>query len=385
MRSELSRAPPTEPDDFACAPLHGPHISPAPPPCPGRYVVNGLRMWLNWLYWQDVLQPGIELGIAWLLEAGHIGVADIWLFSRVIEDTVDTILTRSRAEAQLATLVGNAKQLEALHEAISAAQAAEKVLCGLGRIAGDDDAAVTIRCDFSRGHARVRVGDATSGASARLPPAVYALTGANGSGKSTLLALLSSCARGGLPPQGVTFHATCQIDISLTDDAAQIVEVPQRLYCPLHCSPIRWLAQSMLEGAAAGSSESADATTMAARAAGLLSQLKFRSNGDDSGEMALATELLAEHDDYVRTITRAQPHTLSLPPAHPTDLVASTCTTRTCTRACVRSAGASRGGSAPSWSCYGACCSAPRVPRSSSSTSSSRRSTPRPRPPSRAR
>ena len=38
----------------------------------------------------QVLNPGIEIGLAWLLEAGHIGVADIWLFSRVIEDTVDT-------------------------------------------------------------------------------------------------------------------------------------------------------------------------------------------------------------------------------------------------------------------------------------------------------
>ena len=67
-----------------------------------KAVLATLRQYINWLYWQDVLNPGIEIGIAWLLEAGHIGVADIWLFVRVIEDTVDMLLTRSRAHTTLA-------------------------------------------------------------------------------------------------------------------------------------------------------------------------------------------------------------------------------------------------------------------------------------------
>ena len=79
-----------------------------------------------------MLNPGIEIGIAWLLEAGHIGVADIWLFSRVIEDTVDTLLTRSRSEAQLASVMADADRLVALHEAITAAQQTARVGCTLG-------------------------------------------------------------------------------------------------------------------------------------------------------------------------------------------------------------------------------------------------------------
>ena len=279
-----------------------------------KYVVNALRMWLNWLYWQDVLHPTIELGLAWLLEAGHIGVADIWLFSRVIEDTVDTLLTRSRAEAQLASLRSDAERLAALHEAISAAQGVERVQCKLSGPAAASSA-VAIHCEFSRGHARVRVGgdgtDEAGGGPASLPPAVYALTGANGSGKSTLLALLSSCARGGLPPPGLSFHGTCEIDLAV-GDVTEIVEVPQRLYCPLHCSPIRWLAQSHTIGGTNTSETVARNTELATRAADLLSSLKFYNGGDSADEAAVATELLAEHDDYCGSLSGGQRAKLEL-------------------------------------------------------------------------
>ena len=54
------------------------------------------------LYWQDALQPAIECGLALLLTRGHIELSDIWVYSRVVEDAIDTLLMRSRAEAQLA-------------------------------------------------------------------------------------------------------------------------------------------------------------------------------------------------------------------------------------------------------------------------------------------
>lgn len=49
-------------------------------------------------------QVGIEMMLASLLEGGSMGVADLWVHSRVIEDTLDTLLARSRAEADLASL-----------------------------------------------------------------------------------------------------------------------------------------------------------------------------------------------------------------------------------------------------------------------------------------
>ena len=33
-----------------------------------KHVINALRNWIGRLYWQDVLHPSIEVGIAWLLE-----------------------------------------------------------------------------------------------------------------------------------------------------------------------------------------------------------------------------------------------------------------------------------------------------------------------------
>jgi hypothetical protein len=39
--------------------------------------LQGLRDWIRWLYWQDVLNPGVECGVAFLLERGHVGIC--WL------------------------------------------------------------------------------------------------------------------------------------------------------------------------------------------------------------------------------------------------------------------------------------------------------------------
>ena len=47
-------------------------------------ALEGVRNWIRWLYWQDVLNPGIECAIAFLLEAGHIGLSEVRLYARVI-------------------------------------------------------------------------------------------------------------------------------------------------------------------------------------------------------------------------------------------------------------------------------------------------------------
>ena len=39
--------------------------------------LQGLRDWIRWPYWQDVLNPGVECGVAFLLERGHVGIC--WL------------------------------------------------------------------------------------------------------------------------------------------------------------------------------------------------------------------------------------------------------------------------------------------------------------------
>jgi len=65
-----------------------------------RELLRGVRQWIQWLYWQDVLNPGVEVGLAFLLEWGHLGAADIWLFARVVEDALDLLLMASRSEVR---------------------------------------------------------------------------------------------------------------------------------------------------------------------------------------------------------------------------------------------------------------------------------------------
>ena len=36
-----------------------------------------MRDWIRWPYWQDVLNPGVECGVAFLLERRHAGIC--WL------------------------------------------------------------------------------------------------------------------------------------------------------------------------------------------------------------------------------------------------------------------------------------------------------------------
>merc|ERR1712048_1341585 len=56
------------------------------------HALQQLRAFINGLYRQDFLGPGIELTLAWLLEAGHLDSADIWVYTRVIEDSIDVLL-----------------------------------------------------------------------------------------------------------------------------------------------------------------------------------------------------------------------------------------------------------------------------------------------------
>ena len=272
-----------------------------------KEMFRGLRQWLGWLYWQDVLQPGIEAGIAWLLEAGHIGLADVWLYCRVIEDSVDFLLMRSRAEAQLAMVSTDAKRLISFDQEVKAAQAADRVQCSTEGGGSAAPPALTVDCEFSRGDARVRASGIV------LPPGIYALAGRNGCGKSSFLSILASCSRGGHLMPGVALHSPPPCAVS-TSYAGPIVEVPQRPYCPLHSAPIRWLGH-----AAGGQAESH--ASLAHRAASELHRLRFISNGEGGGEggeegsgaiASLASTLLAEADDYCGGLSGGQRAKLEL-------------------------------------------------------------------------
>ncbi|KAL3929551.1 MAG: hypothetical protein SGPRY_001913 [Prymnesium sp.] len=264
-----------------------------------REALVGLRNWVGWLYWQDVLQPGTECAVAFLLEYGHIGLADLWLYARVLEDGVDAILTRSRMEAQLARLHSDAAKLMQLRQALRDAQLSPRVSCRIPQQTIEkphtpSSALVQVGCSYSRGHVRVDTGELS------LTAGVFALAGPNGSGKSTLLALLSSCARGGVLPADILLHGGCTVLLP----SPSIVEVTQRQWCPLHVAPIRWLAYGL----------PGDPLVHAETAASIAHELHFigRQTNSSSVVSTLADQWVTEQEDYYSELSGGQRAKLEL-------------------------------------------------------------------------
>ena len=57
--------------------------------------------------------------MAFLLEAGHIHVAEVMVYTRAFDDAIDAVLMRSKAEAELERLKSDAARLAALHTALT--------------------------------------------------------------------------------------------------------------------------------------------------------------------------------------------------------------------------------------------------------------------------
>eukprot|EP00438_Fugacium_kawagutii_P003248 Skav226646 [mRNA] locus=scaffold1:57871:59432:- [translate_table: standard] len=64
-------------------------------------VLNLFRGFIDHLYKLDIVVPGIECAMAYLLHYQVITAADIWVFTRVVEDAMLFVLVRSREQAKL--------------------------------------------------------------------------------------------------------------------------------------------------------------------------------------------------------------------------------------------------------------------------------------------
>ena len=193
-----------------------------------------VRRYVRWLYWSDFLTPALEVGLAGLLERDLIDVGDVWVTARALEDGLDTLLTRSRAEAELGELTADVERLETFSQALDDARGSKDA--SLGRtcrsLLPGGPAGLRLDVAFTRGAARVNAKALAK------PGDILAVSGPNGGGKSSLFALLQACARGdAAPPPGLVLDQEGVVAVPHT-----LVHVAQQPYCPLHATPIEWAA-----------------------------------------------------------------------------------------------------------------------------------------------
>jgi hypothetical protein len=82
-----------------------------------------------WLQRNFVFVVLIDCALAKLLAEGSIIVAEIFVFSRAIEDVVDLLLIRSRSESELATLMTQVDKLKVLESLWSKSKESRLLPC----------------------------------------------------------------------------------------------------------------------------------------------------------------------------------------------------------------------------------------------------------------
>jgi energy-coupling factor transporter ATP-binding protein EcfA2 len=235
------------------------------------------KSFFNWIQHHFVFSVMIDCALAQLLAIGKIVSAEIFVFSRAIEDAVDTVLMRSRAEAELARMLTKITKLKELADVWERSSLQNPLPCTVAPTSEHAPGIVLRNLQYSRGTASVRVDHFD------IKPGVYALTGSNGSGKSTLFRLLMSCSsnekRVDLPPSIVmssvagplveesdmTDKECSGIDevcppedekaipadsvnhhppkLNIVMPSNNVVEISQTFYWPLYTKPIDWIYQ----------------------------------------------------------------------------------------------------------------------------------------------
>jgi len=249
------------------------------------------KMFFAWIQRNFVFSVLVDCALAQLIAVGKLLSADIFVFSRAIEDAVDLVLMRSRSEAELARMMTQIDNLKELSQVWGEAHERSLLPCNVAppevtehAVEAHSSLIVLRNLLYSRGTAVVRVDHL------ELQAGVYAVTGANGSGKSTLFRVLMSCNTNDrpidLPPSIVLstpFEPLIEADdierevscedadlqvetasddvsedesvdrkldanehhprLSITMPSSHVMEISQTFYWPLYSKPIDWIYQ----------------------------------------------------------------------------------------------------------------------------------------------
>jgi len=133
------------------------------------------KAFFGWIQRNFVFAVLVDCALANLIAVGKIVAAEIFVFSRAIEDAVDMVLMKSRSEAELARMMTEIEKLSELANIWARSSSRSLLHC---KLAAKEEDGITLRhVHYSRGTATVRAEHV------EIEPGIYALTGANGSGK----------------------------------------------------------------------------------------------------------------------------------------------------------------------------------------------------------
>jgi len=195
-------------------------------------IMRRSKMYYNWIQRNFVMMALVDCALAKLIAVGKIGASDIFVYARAIEDFINFILMRSRAESELASMATSSQILKDLKQIWDDSSDRKLLKCNV-----DNEGSGIIEIQglsYSRGSCKVQVDDL------KLPTGIYAVTGANGSGKSTLFRVLTACD---------TNRKSIDMDSSIiikspgtvNMSSRNVVEIAQNFYWPLNTAPVDWI------------------------------------------------------------------------------------------------------------------------------------------------
>lgn len=234
----------------------------------------------------------VDCALARLIAVGKILAADIFVYARAVEDMINFILMRSKAESELAGMVTSIEVLQNLKKIWNESEKRNLLDCQLS-----DDSLGSMYftgVTYTRGAASVSIKDLS------IKSGVYAVTGSNGSGKSTLFRLIMGCATNS---ESVDIHSSIKIIEKelIMMPSSDVVEITQNFYFPLFTMPVDWIFMvDMFENISHTERE-----RMAKRLEDELNSLKFYPTSKDNST-SLYMDITTIRDDWFSDLSGGQ-------------------------------------------------------------------------------
>jgi len=277
-----------------------------------RALLNRSRMYFAWLQRNFVMIALVDCALAKLILIGKIVSRDIFVYQRAIEDAIDLLLMKSRAESELASMATSIDVLHDLKQTWSESEKRNLLNCSVNDVQDADHSLNGLLeihdLAYTRGVAAVKIDNLV------LEPAIYAVTGANGSGKSTLFQVIMSCDTN---RKAINLDNSISIQkiASISMPSSDVIAISQNFYWPLFSVPVDWIYQINLDNDV---TSNAKREQMITRVEDALQSLNFYQetqvlsvddNSDTSTESAtnlLRSDLTTEKEDWFGDLSGGQ-------------------------------------------------------------------------------